>query len=125
MPIQSKLIQDLLRFSLIVAKISLIRIPVEVILRPFSGPVKSIPKDFSDADPVNVNPRPPLVQSDSCEDLHDSDRSESRASAWSISFDSNSNHTTPRTALLFTYPLSPFFLFWDSYLIPFFDAVGL
>ena len=27
-----------------------------------SGPVKSIPKDFSDADPVRVIPRPCLVQ---------------------------------------------------------------
>ena len=32
--------------------------------KTLSGPVKSTPKDFYDADPVKVNPRPPLVQSD-------------------------------------------------------------
>ncbi|CAI8614463.1 unnamed protein product [Vicia faba] len=84
MPIQSKLIQDILWFSYIAAKISLIRIPIEVIPRPcliadkispiripveviprlLFVPVKSIPKDFSDADPVKVNLRPALVQSD-------------------------------------------------------------
>ena len=30
--------------------------------KAFSGPVKSIPKDFSDADPVEDIPRPSLVQ---------------------------------------------------------------
>ena len=30
--------------------------------KAFSGPVKSIPKDFSDADPVEDIPRPCLVQ---------------------------------------------------------------
>ena len=38
--------------------------PVEVIPKTLSGPVKSIPKDFLDADPVKVNPRPSLVQLD-------------------------------------------------------------
>ena len=39
--------------------------PVKVMPKTSSGPVKSIPKDFSDADPVEVI-RPPLVLLNRC-----------------------------------------------------------
>ena len=63
MPIQPKLIRDHPWFSQITDKISLIRIPIAVIPGLSSGPVNAVPKNFSDADPVEFIPRPSLVHS--------------------------------------------------------------